>query len=127
MELFNELTDLEVQPDTAASPVDLFAVREALESLTLMLAPFCPHIAEELWEQLGHSGGLLAHATTTAGPSWPQADPEWARKEELEISIQVNGRLRARVLAAPDVSEEDLRTAALADEKVRSSLMDTRS
>ena len=119
MELFNELTDLEVQPDTA-SPGDLFAVREALESLTLMLAPFCPHIAEELWEQLGHSGGLLAHAATAAVPSWPQADPEWARKEELEIPIQVNGRLRARVLAAPDVSEEDLRAAALADEKVRS-------
>jgi leucyl-tRNA synthetase len=117
MELFNELTDLEAQPATA-SPSDLFAVREALESLVLMLAPFCPHIAEELWEKLGHSGGLLAPDAEVR--AWPHADAEWARKEELEIPIQVNGRLRSRVMAAPDVSEEDLRAAALADEKVRS-------
>jgi leucyl-tRNA synthetase len=119
MELFNELAAFEVQPATA-SPSDLFAVREALESLAIMLAPFCPHVAEELWEQLGHSGGLLAQATAPKIPTWPQAEAEWARKEELEIPIQVNGRLRGRVLAAPDVSEEDLRAAALADEKVRS-------
>lgn len=116
MELFNEVTDLEAQPATA-SPSDLFAVREALESLVLMLAPFCPHIAEELWEKLGHGGGLLEPDAVRA---WPQADAEWARKEELEIPIQVNGRLRSRVMAAPDVSEEDLRAAALTDEKVRS-------
>jgi leucyl-tRNA synthetase len=120
MELFNELTAFEVQPETA-SDSDLFAVREALESLVLMLTPFGPHVAEELWERLGHEGGLLADgAATTGGRRWPQADPDLARKEELEIPIQVNGRLRSRVMAAPDVSEEDLRTAALADEKVRS-------
>ena len=119
MELFNELTDFDVQPNTA-TPGDLFAVREALESLVLMLAPFSPHIAEELWEKLGHGGGLLAQAGSPKVRSWPQADAEWARKEELEIPIQVNGRLRSRVMAAPDVSEEDLRAAALADEKVRS-------
>src|SRR5688500_2744473 len=119
MELFNELADFDVQPATA-SPADLFAVREALESLVLMLAPFCPHVAEELWEKLGHNGGLLAKSATPAEiPKWPQADPKWARKEELEIPIQVNGRLRSRVMAAPDVGEEDLRAAALADEKVR--------
>ena len=118
MELFNELTAFEVQPHTAGLG-DLFAVREALESLVLMLAPFSPHIAEELWEKLGHSGGLLARSATD-NPRWPRADPDWARREELEIPIQVNGRLRSRVMAAPDVSEEDLRAAALADEKVRS-------
>jgi leucyl-tRNA synthetase len=52
--------------------------------------------------------------------NWPDADPEWARKEELEIPVQVNGKLRSRVIAAPDVSEADLRAAALADEKIRS-------
>ncbi len=120
MELFNELTAFEVQPQTA-SDSDLFAVREALESLILMLSPFCPHVAEELWERLGYDGGLLAKTTaTTNGPRWPQADAELAKKEELEIPIQVNGRLRSRVMAAPDVSEADLRAAALADEKVRS-------
>ena len=120
MELFNELTDFDVQPGTA-SPADLFAVREALESLVMMLAPFCPHVAEELWEKLGHDGGLLAKsATPEVMPKWPVADSEWARKEELEIPIQVNGRLRSRVMAAPDVNEDDLRAAALADERVRS-------
>jgi leucyl-tRNA synthetase len=118
MELFNELTDLDVQPATA-SPGELFAVREALESLVLMLAPFSPHVGEELWEQLGNHGGLLNKSISPQIPRWPKANPEWARKEELEIPIQVNGRLRSRVMAAPDVSEEDLKAAALADERAR--------
>jgi leucyl-tRNA synthetase len=67
-----------------------------------------------MWEGLGHSGGLLKEV-----PRWPVADPELARREELEIPIQVNGKLRSRVIAAPDVSEEDLRASALADERVR--------
>ena len=50
---------------------------------------------------------------------WPVADPELARREELEIPIQVNGKLRSRVIAAPGVSEEELRQSALADERVR--------
>ncbi|HJU63879.1 MAG TPA: class I tRNA ligase family protein, partial [Candidatus Binatia bacterium] len=118
MELFNELADFNEQPNSA-SPADVYAVREALETLVLMLAPFCPHVAEELWEKLGHDGGLLAKSAVVAGPRWPQADPEWAKKEELEIPIQINGRLRSRILATPDVGEEELRAAALADEKVR--------
>ncbi|MEP6636938.1 MAG: leucine--tRNA ligase [Acidobacteriota bacterium] len=116
MELYNALAGIDVQPATA-SPADLFAVREALESLAVMLAPFSPHAAEEMWEGLGHSNGLLGD---TAKPNWPRADSEWAKKEELEIPIQVNGKLRSRVLAGPDVSEDELRAAALADERVRS-------
>jgi leucyl-tRNA synthetase len=112
MELFNELTDLNADPSTA-SPADAFAVREALESMVLMLAPFAPHISEEMWESLGHSGGLLKTGR------WPQADAELARRDELEIPIQVNGKLRSRVLASPQVTEEELRTAALNDEKIR--------
>jgi leucyl-tRNA synthetase len=112
MELFNELSDLNADP-ASASETEVFAVREALESLVLMLAPFAPHAAEELWEQLGHPGGLLISGR------WPPADPELARPDELEIPIQVNGKLRSRVLAAPDVTEEELSTAALNDEKIR--------
>ena len=116
MELFNELSDFNADPATA--PVaEVFAVREALESLTLMLAPFSPHIAEEMWEGLGHTGGLVARPDE--GPKWPQVDPELARKEELEIPIQVNGKVRSRILVSPDVTENDLREAALADERVR--------
>jgi leucyl-tRNA synthetase len=113
MELFNELNDFNAEPGSAGD-ADVFAVREALESLVLILAPFSPHIAEEMWEALGHNGGLLQSAR------WPEADPELARREELEIPIQVNGKVRSRVLAAPEVTEEELRTAALYDEKIRS-------
>jgi leucyl-tRNA synthetase len=113
MELFNALSEFNADP-AQASESDVFAVGEALESLVIMLAPFAPHIAEELWESLGHAGGLLSEARR-----WPVADPELARREELEIPIQVNGKLRSRVIALPGVSEEDLRQSALADERVR--------
>ena len=112
MELFNELNDLDANP-ASASEDEVFAVREALDSLVLMLAPLAPHIAEEMWQALGHEGGLKT-------ARWPVADAELARSEQLEIPIQVNGKLRSRVLAAPEVSEEELRAAALADEKIQS-------
>ena len=113
MELFNELTDFNAEPATA-SFADRFAVREAVESLVVMLAPLSPHVAEEMWEGLGHSAGLLGGRV-----KWPVADAELARLEELEIPVQVNGKLRSRILATPEVTEDELRAAALADEKVR--------
>src|SRR2546422_6485597 len=113
MELSNALSEFGLDP-ASASPSDLFAVREAIEALVVMLAPFSPHVAEEIWEGLGHEGGLLKSA------AWPVADPELAKKEELEIPVQVNGKLRARVVVAPDISEADLRKIALADGKVQS-------
>ncbi|HKZ80247.1 MAG TPA: class I tRNA ligase family protein, partial [Pyrinomonadaceae bacterium] len=113
MELFNELSDFNADPATA-SAADAFVVQEALTSLILMLAPYCPHVAEEMWQALGHGRGLLS-----SGARWPVADPELAREEELEIPVQVNGKLRSRLFAPANVSEQDLRAAALADEKVR--------
>jgi leucyl-tRNA synthetase len=113
MELFNQLSDFDADPATA-TPNEVFVVREALEALVVMLAPLAPHAAEEMWEGLGHSGGLLSGA-----PPWPVADPELARSEELEIPIQVNGKLRSRLITSPEVSEEELKTLALADEKIR--------
>lgn len=114
MELSNALGEFNVEP-ASASPSDAFAAREAIEALVVMLAPFSPHVAEEMWESLGHEGGLLQTATV-----WPVADSEMARKEELEIPVQVNGKLRSRVIVAPDITEADLRAIALADEKVKS-------
>src|SRR5690242_17312510 len=118
MELFNELSDFNADP-AQASEADVFAVREALQALVIMLTPFAPHVAEEMWEGLGHGEGLLSEAQTAGRPRWPIADPELARREELEIPIQVNGKLRSRVIVAPGVSEEELRASALADERVR--------
>ena len=113
MELFNQIADFNADP-AKASDADVFAMKEAVESLVIMLTPFAPHIGEQLWEDLGHAGGLLKEV-----PRWPVADPELARREELEIPIQVNGKLRSRVIAAPDVSEDELRSSALADERVQ--------
>lgn len=112
MELLNALNDFNVEP--SASPADVFAAREAIEALVVMLAPFSPHVAEEMWQGLGHKGGLLKSST------WPVADPELARKDELEIPIQVNGKLRSRVVVAPDITEAELREMALRDAKVQS-------
>jgi leucyl-tRNA synthetase len=116
MELSNAIGDFNVDP-AAASPADVFAVGEAIEALVVMLAPFSPHVAEEMWESLGHKGGLVQ----TPG-LWPAADAEMARKEELEIPVQVNGKLRSRVIVAPDITEADLRALALADSKVQSQI-----
>jgi leucyl-tRNA synthetase len=113
MELLNQLSDFNADPANA-NEADVFAVREALEALVVMLAPFAPHVAEEMWEGLGHAGGLLQGTRR-----WPVADPELARREELEIPIQVNGKLRSRVIALPGVSEAELRQSALADERVQ--------
>ena len=113
MELLNELYDFKAQPASAA-PSDLFAVREAVEALVLMLAPFCPHVAEEMWEALGHEGGILR-----SGARWPEFDPALARKDEVEIAVQVNGKLRGRVSVPADATEDETRAAALSDERVR--------
>ncbi|HEY6659957.1 MAG TPA: leucine--tRNA ligase [Pyrinomonadaceae bacterium] len=119
MELFNQIADflfsqvVDSEPSNVSAE-EVFALREALEALVIMLAPFSPHVAEEMWEGLGHTGGLLHEV-----PRWPVADPGLARREELEIPIQVNGKLRSRVIVTPDVSEEELRASALADERVR--------
>ena len=87
-------------------------LREALEALVLMLSPFTPHLCEELWERLGHAGGLRAAA-------WPAFDPAVARADEIVVPVQVNGKLRARLTVAADVAEDDLREAALAEPAVR--------
>ncbi len=113
MELFNEISAFDANP-ASANDADVFVVSESIESLVLMLAPFAPHASEEMWEALGHTGGLLGSG------SWPAADPELARREEIEIPIQVNGKLRSRVIVSPEITEPDLRAAALADEKIRS-------
>jgi leucyl-tRNA synthetase len=87
-------------------------LREAIDGLVLMLSPFAPHMAEELWERLGHVGGL-------AKASWPSFDPEVAKPLEVVVPVQVNGKVRARITAAAGASEDQLRELALADPAVR--------
>lgn len=113
MELTNEIYafDQAVEKKGEATSEDIFVAREAFEALIRMLAPFSPHIAEELWESYGHAESL-------AFTEWPESSYELAREEKIEVAVQVNGKLRSRIFASPDASDEDLREAALRDEKV---------
>ncbi len=114
MELSNALGDFKVEPKKAGAE-ELFAVREGLEALILMLAPYAPHAAEELWEILsGKDAGILE-----SGARFPIADENLAKADEIEIPIQINGKLRSRIVAAPQTSKEELEVAALADAKVK--------
>ncbi|MFV0387558.1 MAG: leucine--tRNA ligase [Pyrinomonadaceae bacterium] len=114
MELTNALYDLKSEPESAGEDVK-FAVREALKSLILMLAPYAPHASEELWEAVtNNQSGILE-----SGARFPIADPEIAAAEEIEIVIQVNGKLRSRIIASPNADNAELEAAARADEKVR--------
>jgi leucyl-tRNA synthetase len=107
MHFYNEIQALEPLEENVRPEVR----KEALELLTLMLGPMTPHLAEELWEMLGHSEGMW-----TVG--WPAFDADLARDEEVEIVVQVNGRVRARVKVAAGLSEAELVPKALAEPAV---------
>jgi leucyl-tRNA synthetase len=89
--------------------------RAAVEPLVLMLAPLAPHMAEELWSRLGHTASL-AH-----GP-FPEADPAYLVDDTVEYPVQVNGKVRGRVVVAADADDEVLKAAALHDDKVQAFL-----
>jgi leucyl-tRNA synthetase len=108
MGLMNVLTDLEKQ---LSRPV----LADVMEKLTLMLEPFAPYLAEELWEEQGKPGPVFHHP-------WPAYDTELAREEEAEIVIQVNGKVRGRTYVAFGTAREALEKHAMADTKVRSFL-----
>ena len=114
MELSNAIGDLGVEPENAGDD-DIFAVREALTSLILMLTPFAPHTAEELFAVvIGNDDGLLAN-----GALFPEYSEELAKADEIEIPVQINGKLRSRILASPETANDELEKMAFADEKVR--------
>jgi leucyl-tRNA synthetase len=86
-------------------------LKESVEALVRMISPFTPHMAEELWEMLGHTNGIVA-----AG--WPEFSAEVARFEQIVVPVQVNGKLRARLTVPADIPEDELRELALADPQV---------
>ncbi len=116
MELVNELYAAEEGVTRAPSPSK--AVPESLlaavqRDLVLLLAPFAPYLAHELWEMLGEEGSLLRSP-------WPKYDAALAKEEEIEIPVQVNGKLRSLIVVPADASEETIRERALSDEKIKS-------
>jgi leucyl-tRNA synthetase len=113
MELVNDLQAADAQ--LAAGEVPAPVVRELLRSLVLLLAPFAPYLSAELWEELGEKGAILR-------TPWPVSDPELARENELEIAVQVNGKLANVIRVAADAERKTIEAAALADAKVQSKI-----
>jgi leucyl-tRNA synthetase len=91
------------------------ALREALEALVILVSPFAPHIAEELWQRLGS-------ATSVFRERWPAADPELASAATITLVVQVNGKVRARIDAPPGLAEAEARERALGDPRVQTAL-----
>jgi leucyl-tRNA synthetase len=125
MELLNEANRRALGSGPTRNPVTgapisgdeipLALLAEVQRNLVLLLAPFAPYLAHELWEMLGEKGNLLK-------ASWPKYDAALAKEEEIEIPVQINGKLRSRVVVAADASEETVVERALAAEKVRAAI-----
>jgi len=104
MELTNEIYACEPLEEGVRREI----CKEVLELLTLMLAPMTPHIAEEMWEILGHTGGLST-------VSWPAANAELARADEVEVPVQINGRLRGKLRVPAGIAQEEIVSLANRD------------
>jgi leucyl-tRNA synthetase len=89
--------------------------RAVLEPFILILSPFAPHIAEELWQKLGHN-------KTLAYQPWPEFDPELVKEVEVELAIQVNGKIKDRIVVSAQADEESIKQKALASERVIAAL-----
>ncbi|GAB2191242.1 leucine--tRNA ligase [Sessilibacter sp. MAH1] len=107
MELLNDVTKFADR----ASPETLAVEREALESMTLLLAPIVPHICHSLWEMLGHSDSIV-------NASWPRADEGALVRDTLHYAVQVNGKVRGEIDMPASASDEEILTAARNDENV---------
>src|ERR1700739_120390 len=115
MELVNALTAAETA--IAAGEVPDKVMAAMLRDLVLLLAPFAPYLACELWEQIGEQGGLLR-------APWPKFDEALAREDEIEIPLQINGKLRAVLRVAAAAAQDVMRDTALADEKIKAGTAD---
>ena len=111
MQFVNELQGVDAR--LAAGEVAPPVMNELMRTLVLLMAPFAPYLAAELWEELGQEGSVLR-------APWPKSDPELAKEDELEIPVQINGKLVTVVRVAADAENKTIEDAALADERVRS-------
>jgi leucyl-tRNA synthetase len=109
MILVNEMTAAEAKMDSGE--ISTATIAEVIRTLVLMLAPFAPFVAAELWEEIGERDSLLRQ-------QWPKADAELAKENEIEVPVQVNGKLVNVVRLSAGADEEAIKAAALADEKV---------
>ena len=95
-----------------AAPERAALVREAVETTLLLLGPFCPHVTEELWSLLGHTESLFKQR-------WPVADPGALQKTEVTVVVQVDGKVRGRLVVDVDTADDQMRQLALGDDRVK--------
>jgi len=113
MELVNALYAFETASLDAVPSTERGALlREAVETVVLLLGPISPHVTEELWSQLGHQESLFKER-------WPEADPAALRRDEVTMVLQVDGKVRGRLVIDVDAPEPRVRELALADDKVQ--------
>jgi leucyl-tRNA synthetase len=112
MELVNAVYAFELPEAGAERDMAVAVLREAIEAAIRLLAPFVPHIAEELWSILGHADSVFKER-------WIQHDPEAAKAEELLIVVQVNGKVRSRIMVAADATDDEIKKTALADQRIQ--------
>ncbi len=110
MELMNALDGVPV--DARSAPGRRRLVKEVVESIVILISPFAPHIAEELWGELGHAPGILKAA-------WPQVNAAALCRAEVEMVLQVNGKVRGRIMVASGADSAAIEAEALADENVK--------
>jgi leucyl-tRNA synthetase len=108
MEYVNALSEFKPAESSGLGP----AMRDALDTLAVLLAPFAPHLADELWGELGHPASV-------AQQPWPVADPVWLTDSHVTVPVQINGKLRGTLLVAAAASQDEVVAAALADPKIR--------
>ncbi|NPA32380.1 MAG: class I tRNA ligase family protein, partial [Aquificae bacterium] len=107
MKLLNTLQRFEPKSET-----DYKVLKEALETIILLLSPITPHISEEMWELLGNKPFVSTHPL-------PEPDPDALKVEEIQLPVQINGKVRARVSVSPSADEQEVKEAVLSDERVR--------
>lgn len=110
MELINELSKFDDDSEQGRA-----VVREAIEGIVIMLSPMVPHITQQLWNELGHDE-LLADI------AWPECDESAMVRDEIELVLQVNGKLRSRINVAADADNESIEAQALADDKIQTNI-----
>lgn len=113
----NELLNLLRSSMSDSGTIDGAVAREVLETIIKIFSPITPHLAEELWQALGQPESIFTS-------SWPVADEELAKEDSVEIPVQINGKIKARINVSPDASTDNMQEIAMSDEKVKEALSD---
>ncbi len=107
MELINDLYKYKELANT-----NPYILKEAIEVITVVVAPFAPHIGEELWQMIGNEGSVF-------NITWPKYDESALSKDEIEVIVQVNGKLRCKLSLPSNISKEEMEKIAIENEKIK--------